>query len=88
MDEIINKCKPLTKNYCVGHLQFQKVNITEGIFAYGVVLLAGSEKDLQININVWNTVIKENRMNINKGNDDRRAQRKIKHLRPWRKNSK
>ncbi|KAI4465121.1 geranylgeranyl pyrophosphate synthase [Holotrichia oblita] len=66
MDEIIKRCKPLTKKLGIGHLQLQRVQITEGAFADDIVIFAKNERDLQTNLSIWNTAINDNGMRINK----------------------
>lgn len=65
MDEIIKKCTAVSKKVCVGHLQLQRVHISEGAFADDVVLLAGNANELQHNINIWQITMTEMGMKIN-----------------------
>ena len=66
MDEVIKKCTSRSKKLHVGHKNLQRVEISEGVFADDVVIMAKNEKDLQQNINTWNTVLEEYGMKINK----------------------
>lgn len=66
MDEIIKKCSKKSKKFKVGHWNLESVKISEGAFADDVVLIAEDERELQENLEIWNTVLEENGMKINK----------------------
>lgn len=66
MDDIIQKCTKRVKKLTVGYRNLQRVQISEGAFADDVVVMAGKEEDLQINLEIWNQVLQEHGMNLNK----------------------
>lgn len=65
MDEIIRKCHLTSKKLHVGYRNLQPVYVTECAFADDVVIIAGKEDDLQTNLNIWNSTLSENGMEIN-----------------------
>lgn len=56
----------------IGYRHFQTMKISEGAFADDIIIIAGSKRDLQYNLNKWNAVLEQNGVNINKSNDDRK----------------
>uniref|UniRef100_V5GWZ6 Retrovirus-related Pol polyprotein n=1 Tax=Anoplophora glabripennis TaxID=217634 RepID=V5GWZ6_ANOGL len=66
MDEIIKKCALEIKKLNVGYRNLQRIDISEGAFADDVVIMAGTKKDLEHNLNIWNLVLEENGMKMNK----------------------
>jgi hypothetical protein len=66
MDEIIKKVKQRIKSLIVGFRNLERIVISECAFADDIAVMAGSEKDLQENLNVWNEVLKMHGMKINK----------------------
>lgn len=65
MDNIIKKCERKVKKMFVGYKNLERVEIAEGVFADDVVLIAGSEKQLQENLKVWKETIENEGMEIN-----------------------
>lgn len=66
MDEILKKCSARVKKLYVGYRNLQRVGISEGAFADDVMIITESEKDLQKNLEVWNEILIEYKMKINK----------------------
>lgn len=66
MDEIIKKCTERCKKLNIGHIKMQRVDISEGVFADDVMVIAKNSIELQNNLEVWNEVLKEHGMTINK----------------------
>lgn len=68
MDRTIKKCDKRVNKMFVGYKNLKRIEIANGIFVDDVVLIAGSEKQLQENLNIWNETMKEEgmKMNMNK----------------------
>lgn len=66
MDEILKECTKRTKKFHVGYRNMQRVEISECAFVDDVIVIAGREKDLQGSMEIWNEVIKEFGMEVNK----------------------
>lgn len=65
MDKIIKKCEKETSKMFVGYKNLKRVEIAEGVFVDDVVLLAGNERQLQVNLDIWKKTMEEEGMNIN-----------------------
>lgn len=66
MDDIIKECMEKTIKLHVGYKNLQVVEISEGVFADDIMLVASSEKNLQDNLNIWNQALQKRGMKINK----------------------
>jgi Reverse transcriptase (RNA-dependent DNA polymerase)/Endonuclease-reverse transcriptase len=66
MDEIIKEAKKQAKPLYVGYHNLEKVGITECVFADDVAIITSSEKNLQYNLNIWNELLTEKGMTMNK----------------------
>lgn len=66
MDELIKKTQGLVKPMFLGYRNLESINVSEYAFADDIAIIARSEKDLEENINIWNKVLTENGMRLNK----------------------
>lgn len=66
MDDIIRRCNQECKSLYVGYRNLEKVEIKECAFADDVAIMAGSEKDLQQSLSIWNEAMKNAGMKLNK----------------------
>lgn len=66
MDDIIKECMGKTIKLSVGYKNLRAVEISEGVFADDIMLVASSERNLQNNLNVWNEALQKRGMKINK----------------------
>lgn len=66
IDEIIKACSPKVKKLHVGFRCLRSTEISEGAFADDLVIMTENEKDLQRNLEIWNTTLEEYGMRINK----------------------
>lgn len=65
MDEIARKCKVRVKKTRMGVYKVQPVLMSEMIYADDLVIVARTERDMQINVNTWNDNLKEFGMKVN-----------------------
>lgn len=65
MDEIARKCKERVKKTRVGVDKLQQVFMSEMIYADDLVIVARTEGDMQLNVNIWNESFKEFGMKVN-----------------------
>lgn len=65
MDEIIKECTLKTKKLTVGYRRLTPVEVTECAFADDLVIMAGSETNLQKNLEIWEDTFIKFEMNIN-----------------------
>src|SRR5699024_3306636 len=54
------------KKLNVGYRHLRRIEISEGSFADDVIILTEKESDLQTNLEIWNTVLREYGMKLNK----------------------
>uniref|UniRef100_A0A1Y1MCV0 Reverse transcriptase domain-containing protein n=1 Tax=Photinus pyralis TaxID=7054 RepID=A0A1Y1MCV0_PHOPY len=67
MDNIIKQCqKKINKKLHVGYKNMTRIEIAACAFADDIVITAKNQKDLQDNLDVWNKILAENGMKINK----------------------
>lgn len=66
MDELIKETQELVKPMIIGYRNLETVSVSEYAFADDIAVVARSEKDLEDNINIWNKVLAENGMRLNK----------------------
>lgn len=65
MDEIIKIAKQRLRPFYVGYRNLERVNLSECAFADDIAIIAGSEADLQYNLNIWNDILEDNGMKVN-----------------------
>lgn len=66
VDEIIKQCTRKCKKATIGHINLQRVEVSEGVYADDVVIIARNEKDLEENLHIWNTTLHESGMKMNR----------------------
>lgn len=66
MDEIIKKCRRKIKQTFVGYRNMEQIYISECAYADDIVLVSNNERELQENMNIWNEILEEYGMRINK----------------------
>lgn len=66
MDELIRETEQRTKTVHIGYRNMERIEISECAFADDIAIIAGNEKDLKEKLNVWNEVLKNNGMKMNK----------------------
>lgn len=66
MDDIIGQCMERTRGVHVGYKNLQKVMVSTAAFADDIVIMAQNEREMQRDIEVWNTAMKNREMKINK----------------------
>lgn len=66
MDDLIKECSTRVKKVHVGYRKLQRVQIGECAFADDIALIAESRTELQNSLQIWNTVLRENGMRLNK----------------------
>ncbi|CAH1974779.1 unnamed protein product [Acanthoscelides obtectus] len=66
ISDLIKQCRQRTKSIFVGYRKLQKVELAECAFADDLVLITGSVGRLQENLNIWNKVLEDNGMKLNK----------------------
>jgi hypothetical protein len=53
------------KEVQVGYWKLQPVTVSELTYADDIVLIAGNQRNLQYNLNIWNEVLREYNLKIN-----------------------
>lgn len=66
MDEILKECTKRTKKFQVGYKNMKMVEISECAFVDDIIVITGQKKDLQRNMEIWDAVIRDFGMEINK----------------------
>lgn len=65
IDEVIKESWSQTTKYTIGYYKLQPVKIEACAFADDIVLVAKSERELEININVWVDILKKYNLIVN-----------------------
>lgn len=66
MDHLIRMARTRTKPLKVGYRKMEKVVISECAFADDIALIASNENDIKENLKVWNEILLQNGMKMNK----------------------
>lgn len=66
MDKIIKETERKVKPFYIGYRFLEKVEIRECAFADDVAIIAGNEKALRENLEIWNQTLQNNSMKMNK----------------------
>lgn len=65
IDEIIRTCHQKIRGLHVGYRKLQPIFIRNCVFADDIIVMAGSEEELQRNLMIWNEELTNNGMKIN-----------------------
>lgn len=65
MDDVVKECKKVTRKYKIGRRRMEMVQISELLYADDLVLLAGSERELQYNVDTYIREMQKVNMRIN-----------------------
>lgn len=66
LDEIIKECKENMSKLFIGHWRMERIEISECAFADDVVLMSGSKRGIQKNVDMWYETLKKYGMEINR----------------------
>ncbi|XP_045474946.1 uncharacterized protein LOC123680873 [Harmonia axyridis] len=66
LDEIIREAKERTEKLTIGFKNLRRVVISECAFADDIVLMAGTRRSIQGNLDIWNGILRKYGMEINR----------------------
>ena len=65
MDQVMKESRERSKKLFIGYTNMQRVGISECAFADDLAIFANSQKALQQNLDIWNSVLKSKNMKTN-----------------------